>query len=121
MFSLFKSKDSGDVQEMIELGRVCIKIAGREAMKKCVVVKVLDENFVLIDGQVKRRKCNISHLEPLQEKLDINENASTEEVKKALAGLKVEVKEKKTKAKKEKPVKKRVVKEKKPRKKASKK
>ncbi len=90
---------------MIEVGRVCIKIAGREALNKCVVVKVLDAKFVTIDGQVKRRKCNIAHLEPLNEKLDIKEDASTEEVKKAFEKLKVEVKETKPKAKKEKPVK----------------
>ena len=92
---------------MIEVGRVCVKIAGREALNKCVVVKVIDDKFVMIDGQVKRRKCNIAHLEPLDEKLDIKEDASTEEVKKAFGKLKVEVKETKSKAKKEKPVKKR--------------
>ena len=90
---------------MIEVGRVCVKIAGREALNKCVVVKVIDEKFVMIDGQVKRRKCNVAHLEPLNEKLDIKEDASTEEVKKAFGKLKVEVKEKKPKPKKEKPVK----------------
>lgn len=92
---------------MIEVGRVCVKIAGREALNKCVVVKVLDDKFVTIDGQVKRRKCNIAHLEPLNEKLDIKEDASTEEVKKAFEKLKVEVKSTKSKEKKEKPVKKR--------------
>ena len=90
---------------MIEVGRVCVKIAGREALNKCVVVKVIDDKFVTIDGQVKRRKCNIAHLEPLNEKLDIKEAASTEEVKKAFGKLKVVVKETKPKAKKEKPVK----------------
>lgn len=111
---------------MMEVGRVCVKIAGRESLKKCVIVKVLDNKFVMIDGQVKRRRCNISHLEPLQEKLDIKEDASTEEVKKALEKLNVKVSEKKTKAKKEKPVKKRTAKketpkEVKPKKKISKK
>ncbi len=92
---------------MIEVGRVCVKIAGREALNKCVVVKVIDDKFVMVDGQVKRRKCNITHLEPLNEKLDIKEDASTEEVKKAFEKLKVTVKENKSKEKKEKPVKKR--------------
>lgn len=38
----------------MEIGRVCIKIAGRDAGMKCVVVEQLDNNFVLIDGQTRR-------------------------------------------------------------------
>lgn len=95
---------------MIEVGRVCVKIAGREALNKCVVVKVIDEKFVMIDGQVKRRKCNVAHLEPLNDKLDIKEDASTEEIKKAFEKVKVAVKETKSKEKKEKPIKKRTAK-----------
>ena len=70
---------------MIEVGRVCMKIAGREAGKYCVVIKKIDENFVLVSGPksltgVKRRKCNILHLEPLPYKLEIKEEASDEEL-----------------------------------------
>ncbi|MCD6522865.1 MAG: 50S ribosomal protein L14e [Candidatus Diapherotrites archaeon] len=69
---------------MFDIGRVCVKKTGREAGKKCVVVDVIDQNFVLIDGEVKRRRCNILHLEPTTQKLDIKKGASTEEVKAAL-------------------------------------
>jgi large subunit ribosomal protein L14e len=74
---------------MIEIGRVCIKKTGRESDKKCVIVDVIDENFVLIDGNVKRRKCNINHLIPTHEKLEIEKGASTEHIKHAMkkAGL----------------------------------
>lgn len=74
---------------MIEIGRVCVKIAGREAGKMCVIVDIIDENFVLIDGDVKRRKCNIKHLELTPRKIEIKKGAGTEEVKKAMreAGL----------------------------------
>ena len=70
---------------MFDVGRVCLKVAGREAGKYCVVVKKLDANFVLVTGpksvtQVKRRKCNILHLEPLKESLEIKDDASDEEV-----------------------------------------
>ncbi|MEM5790964.1 MAG: 50S ribosomal protein L14e, partial [Candidatus Aenigmatarchaeota archaeon] len=34
----------------LEVGRVCLKIAGREAGKYCVVLKKIDDNFVLITG-----------------------------------------------------------------------
>ncbi|RLG55185.1 MAG: 50S ribosomal protein L14e, partial [Candidatus Hydrothermarchaeota archaeon] len=49
----------------IEIGRVCVKTAGREAGKRCVIVDIIDKNFVLVDGpEVQRRRCNIKHLEP---------------------------------------------------------
>jgi len=69
---------------VIEIGRVCIKVRGREAGRRCVVVDVLDENFVIVDGDVKRRRVNIRHLEPLPVILNIKQGASTEEVIKAM-------------------------------------
>ncbi|CAB3287559.1 50S ribosomal protein L14e [Methanocaldococcus lauensis] len=73
----------------IEIGRVCVKTAGREAGKICVIVDILDKNFVIVDGLVKRRRCNIKHLEPTEKKVDIERGATTEEVRLALdaAGL----------------------------------
>lgn len=78
----------------IEIGRVCIKITGREAGRKCVIVDIVDDNFVLVTGPksisgVKRRRCNIGHLEVLDKKINIAKGASDEEVAKALeeAGL----------------------------------
>lgn len=88
---------------MIEIGRLCVKIAGREAGKKCVVVDVIDKSYVLVDGQLKRKKCNITHLEPLDKKIDLKKNASHEEVVSEFKKLKIEVKETKKKEKKEKP------------------
>lgn len=73
---------------MIEVGRVCVKIAGREAGHKCVVVDVLDNNFVLITGpEIKRRRCNISHLEPTEKKVEIQKGADDSAVKQALESL----------------------------------
>ena len=69
---------------MIEIGRVCVKLAGRDAGKKCVIIDVLDHRFVLIDGETRRRKCNIMHLEPLSEVLKVSKNAPHHEVAKAL-------------------------------------
>ena len=68
----------------IEVGRVCVKTLGREAGKTCVIVDIIDKNFVLIDGNVKRRRCNIKHIEPTDKKIDIEKGASTEEVRLAL-------------------------------------
>ena len=79
---------------IIEVGRICVKTRGREAGKKCVIVDIIDENYVLVTGPkdvsgVKRRRVNILHLEPTDKKININKGASDEEVKKALteAGL----------------------------------
>jgi len=96
----------------MEIGRVCIKIAGRDAGMKCVVVEQLDNNFVLIDGQTRRRKCNLAHLEPTKEILSIKKGASHDEVVTAFKAIKVEIKEKKAKPKTERPKKQRKVKEK---------
>lgn len=71
----------------MEIGQLCIKIAGRDAGKKCVVVEILDNNFVLIDGETRRRKCNLSHLEPLEQSVKIKKGASHEEVSKVLEAL----------------------------------
>jgi large subunit ribosomal protein L14e len=73
----------------IEVGRICVKLSGREAGRKCVIVDIIDKNFVLITGPknvtgVKRRRANINHIEPLQEKVAIKRGASDEEVAEAL-------------------------------------
>ncbi len=88
---------------MIEIGRICLKLAGRDAGRECVIVDVLDDNYVLIDGNVRRRKCNILHLEPMEKKVDIKKGASHEEIKKEFSKLKIPVWETKRKEKGERP------------------
>lgn len=82
---------------MFDIGQVCVKLAGREAGKKCVIVKKIDKNFVMIDGDVKRRKCNIDHLIPLNKTLELKSGASTEIAVEAL--IKAGIITKKVKAK----------------------
>jgi large subunit ribosomal protein L14e len=70
---------------VMELGRVCVKLAGHDAGKRCVIVEVMDGTYVVVAGLgIKRRRCNVSHLEPTEKKLDIPKGASDEEVKRAL-------------------------------------
>ncbi len=62
---------------LIEPGRVCVKLQGRDAGSRCVITKVIDDNFVMIrsagrSGGKKERKCNIRHLELLPQKVDLN-------------------------------------------------
>jgi len=73
----------------IGVGRICVKLAGREAGKKCVIIDIIDKNFVLITGPkevtgVKRRRTNVNHIEPLRNKVKIKRGASDEEVMEAL-------------------------------------
>ena len=78
----------------IEVGRLCYKVRGHEAGRKCVIVDIIDENTVLVTGPkqltgVKRRRVNIKHIAPLDRIISISKGASDEEVLKALqeAGL----------------------------------
>jgi large subunit ribosomal protein L14e len=84
---------------MIEVGRLCVKTAGRDAGKKCVVIEVIDSNFVMIDGETRRRKCNILHLEPLDKTADVKKGASHAEVVKVFESLGFAVPAPKTKQK----------------------
>jgi large subunit ribosomal protein L14e len=73
----------------IEVGRICVKLSGREAGRKCIIVDVVDKSFVLVTGPktvtgIRRRRANVNHVEPLKEKLEIKKGASDEEVSEAL-------------------------------------
>lgn len=76
-----------------------MKIAGREAGKFCTVVDTMDKGFVMIDGQVRRKKCNLAHLEPVKKTVDLKKGASHADVVKAFEkiGLKIETTKPKTK------------------------
>ena len=82
------------------IGRVVVKLSGKESGRTAVIVDNVNDNFVVIDGNLKRRKCNLSHLEFTDMILDIKKGASTKEVHNAMkkASLKITVpREKKTK------------------------
>ena len=88
---------------MIEIGRLCIKTAGRDAGKTCVIVDILDDNFVLIDGATRRRKCNIAHIEPLEQSIDVKKGASHADVASAFDKIGIKARETNPKAKKVRP------------------
>jgi large subunit ribosomal protein L14e len=72
---------------VMKVGRVCTKLAGREAGERCVIVEVVDRNYVVVSGpNVRRRKCNIRHLEPHAQTVTITKGASDDEVAAALKG-----------------------------------
>jgi large subunit ribosomal protein L14e len=88
---------------LYNIGRICVKIAGRDAGKKCAIVEKIDNNFVLVDGSTRRKKVNIRHLEPLKTVLEIKKGASHEEIKTEFEKLGLKVWDKKSKEVKEKP------------------
>ena len=73
----------------IEVGRICVKLVGREAGRKCIIVDMIDKDFALITGPknvtgVKRRRVNANHIEPLQDKIKIKRGATDDEVTESL-------------------------------------
>jgi large subunit ribosomal protein L14e len=73
----------------IEVGRICVKTSGRESGEKCVIVDVVDKNYVLVTGPksltgIRRRRVNMRHLQPTEDKVDLKKDAADEEVLKAL-------------------------------------
>jgi large subunit ribosomal protein L14e len=94
---VLKRKNKTGYEKMIEIGRIVVKTAGRDAGKKGAVIDIVDDTFVIVDGQLRRKRCNIMHLEPMSEKISIEKNASHEAVVSELnkAGIKVEEKKSK--------------------------
>ncbi len=73
----------------VDVGRICVKLTGRETGKKCVIVDVVDRNFVLVTGPkevngLKRRRVNANHVELTERKIDIKRGESDEGIMKAL-------------------------------------
>jgi len=69
---------------MMVPGRVCIKVAGRDAGAKVIIVGNVDDVFaevVMMGG--KRRKVNKRHLLPTENVVDV-EGISDEEIAKKL-------------------------------------
>jgi len=88
---------------MIEIGRMVVKTAGRDARKQAVIVEIVEDNYVIIDGQTRRKKCNIKHLEPLDKKIDIQKGANHTTIITEFKKLGIEIKETKPKEKTQRP------------------
>lgn len=83
---------------IFEVGRLCVKIAGRDAGRTCVVVEAMGNGYVVVDGDVRRKKVNVRHLEPLDRTVELKAKADHVVVTKAFEKLGLSVWE--TKAKK---------------------
>jgi large subunit ribosomal protein L14e len=76
-----------------DIGRLCVKTLGREAGHYCVIVDIIDKNYLLIDGlKVRRRRVNFNHIEPITDTIEIKKGANHEEVEAAIKKAKLEKK-----------------------------
>lgn len=91
------------------IGRLCTKLAGRESSRQAIIVDVLEGNFVLIDGQVKRRRCNLAHLELSPKQLPIQPASSSAEIAALFEQEGIVIKQQKSRTPREKPMRKRAV------------
>lgn len=81
------------VVKVMAPGRVCYKLTGRTTGERVTIVGGLEGNEVIVQlGENKLQKCNINHLFPTEEVVDVKEVSAKEleAVKKEIA-----VKEKK--------------------------
>ena len=74
-----------NIVSVFEVGRACVKTHGRDAGRQCIIVDLLDRNYVLVTGPkaitgVRRRRVNVNHLKPLDKKISIEKGASDEHI-----------------------------------------
>lgn len=75
---------------LLDVGRVCVKVRGRDAGGLCAVIEAPDNGKILVDGiGVRRRKVNILDVEPTPTTLKIKKGASTDSVIKELENAKL--------------------------------
>jgi large subunit ribosomal protein L14e len=70
----------------LEAGMVCVKLQGREAGKKAVVLEFdKKKGLALIQGpKVKKRKCNPKHLLPTGKVVKVSKGIKAEEIAKLI-------------------------------------
>ncbi|MEA3229441.1 MAG: 50S ribosomal protein L14e [archaeon] len=73
----------------LTVGRVCVKVAGKNSAKYCVIIDVIDDSFVEVTGPksltgVKKGRCNILHIEPTKDMIKIDAKADDADVLKAV-------------------------------------
>ena len=96
---------------IFEVGRLCVKIAGRDAGRTCVVVEAIGDGYVVVDGDVRRKKVNVCHLEPLDKMVELKAKADHSMVAKAFEKLGLSVWQTKAKKAAERPKKMKTKKE----------
>lgn len=71
--------------KLYQPGTVCLKIAGRDAGKLCVITETIDKHFVKVDGFTRPRKVNVRHIEPTGRTIPLKKGITSKEIQEALA------------------------------------
>ena len=88
---------------IFSIGRVVVKIAGRDAGKTGVITEIFDDNYVMVAGQLRNRKCNIKHLELTGEEVKLPKQPDETAIATALQSINIPVEVKQKKAPKQNP------------------
>src|SRR3989338_6441427 len=95
MLALHEKRHDRTSKELtMDIGTVCMKIAGRDAGQYCVILKHLENSFVLIDVNTRGGRRNLKRLEPPGKTPDRKEGPSTGEFKQAMKNAGIPVLEK---------------------------
>src|SRR3989338_1355041 len=92
---MFSQENYGEKLMSSLVGIVCLKLAGRDANRFCVILEEIDSRYVLIDGDVRRKKCSLKHLKLFPQKVSVSTSSSTAQVRKALVDVGVLLHERK--------------------------
>ena len=70
----------------LNIGSLCIKTAGRKAGEKVIVIEIDKEKHIatIIGKNIKKKKCNLRHLMPLNKTRTVNKNISQKEAEKLI-------------------------------------
>ena len=70
---------------LFSAGAVCMKIAGRDAGKLCVITEDLGKGMVKVAGYTRERKVSTKHLEPTGKIVQLKKGAASKDVQALLA------------------------------------
>lgn len=82
---------------MFEIGRLVLKVAGRDAGKVGVIISPVQDKKILVDGLVRRKNVSTKHIIPLKATIKVKENETKEVILKELEKLGYKIEEKYTK------------------------
>ena len=70
----------------LEQGSVCVKIAGRKAGEKVIILEIDKEKHyaTIIGDRVKKKKCNLRHLLPVGKTVKAGKSISQKDAAKLL-------------------------------------
>ena len=74
----------------MQVGRLCTKLAGRDAGNVAVIVDIDAKGKLLLDGNVRRRAVNAAHVVPMEKTISITKGASHDVVVKEFEKLGLE-------------------------------